>query len=356
VFPEGLTFPLSKLWSVEFPDEISYPIIANGRAFVVSAGIDGTYGNIVHAVNLADGTILWTRQVPNWTFRTNLTYGSETLFALTGDGKLLALDPATGESRWEVMVNTGWLMAAPPAYFDGLVYVGESSRLHAIRALNGVQQWVRPVAFGDGSGPTVSRWGAYVSYTCNHAYRFTPRTGALLWHHEGGCQGLGGHTAVLSDAGLLIRDDRGNLLLDKRTGTEIGTFQSGTPPATAGGRYFTLSGGLLEAHSLSDGSLDWSHQSDPKDPFISAPIIVNQAIFAGTVKGRIYAFNTASGKLHWHTDLNTDIGPPNESDSSRPARGFGAGEGVILFAASNRLFAFAGPAQHQQPAFPVNHP
>src|SRR5690606_623958 len=78
--------------------------------------------------------------------------GKDTLFSGRIDGKVLALDKATGEVKWETQVvdwkkDNATLIGAP-RYYDGKVYVGNSGsefqargRVVALDAATGEEEW-----------------------------------------------------------------------------------------------------------------------------------------------------------------------------------------------------------------------
>lgn len=338
-FPAGLTFPLTRIWSVQLPDSVSYPIVANGRAFVMTPyAVVGGVGVTVHALSLGDGKVLWTHDTPGAFRWGGLTYGLDTVFFSNYDGALKALVPESGAIRWERIVDWPWMMTAEPTYHNGQVYVGGNSRVRSINASDGSTAWVQTVSGGDRSSPAVNEWGVYVAYACNHIYRLSPSTGDVQWHHQGDCSGGGGRTPVLGNVGLLSRNlESGNLLLDKKTGETIRSFDAVPAPAVDAGRVFSVHHGILDTKKAADGSTLWTFAG--ADTIISAPIVVNDAVFVGDKAKHLYALRKSDGQLLWETTLETTIKPPDEQNAF-PLTGLTAGEGVILVPAGRWLHAF----------------
>lgn len=55
----GLVPPLKQKWSVNFGQNISYPLIVDGKVFVTVRHAS-VYGTTLYALNAADGAIVWS--------------------------------------------------------------------------------------------------------------------------------------------------------------------------------------------------------------------------------------------------------------------------------------------------------
>jgi len=115
------------------------PIVENGVIYI------STGDNDVFAVSVTSGDILWEYQAnldPNnravccgWTSR-GVGIGDGKIFGGQLDGKLVALDQATGEVLWSTQAERweeGYTITSAPLYFDGLVYTGFAGGERGIR-------------------------------------------------------------------------------------------------------------------------------------------------------------------------------------------------------------------------------
>jgi len=118
------------------------PVVAGGRVFTLDAQ------SRVTAVSTG-GELLWAADLTPASERARsasgggLAFGDGRLFATTGFGSLVALDPATGAQLWTQRTDAP--VSGAPAYRDGLVYiVSRDSRAWAVRAEDGRVQWQLP--------------------------------------------------------------------------------------------------------------------------------------------------------------------------------------------------------------------
>lgn len=248
------------------------PVVAGGRIFT----LDAQSRVMAHGT---DGAPLWSTDLTPPGERTadatggGLAFDGGKLFATTGFGALVALDPATGAALWTQKTDAA--VAGAPAARDGMVYVvGRDNRAWAVRADDGRVQWQLPgtpspsglvgaaapavgeqlVIFPFGSSELVATlrksgvrvWGALISgqrrgrvyagikditgdpvidgnvvYAGNHSGRLAAMKlsgGDRIWTAEEGAYGpvwpVGGAVFLVSDQNELVR-------LDAETGKRV---------------------------------------------------------------------------------------------------------------------------------------
>ena len=143
----NLHLPLKKLWSVPISDA-SYPVIADGRVFVLNAP-SSVYGTRLYAIDAKSGGVLWQRNIPGTYYWSALTYGDKKLYVLNFDGVLLALNPQNGATIWSKQMPGQYAFSAPPTFANGMVYVGGAGSGGTVYAVNAE----------DGSGQVDSQRG-----------------------------------------------------------------------------------------------------------------------------------------------------------------------------------------------------
>jgi outer membrane protein assembly factor BamB len=334
----GLDPPFTRRWAVDLGQPTSYPVIAGGRVFVVARNAS-TYGTQLYALDARDGRTLWQKGLGGTYYWSGIAYGGGRLFAVNGDGLLVALDPATGGQVWSRQLGQ-YSFSSEPSVQGDVVYVGgagSGGTLYAVDAATGGVRWSQSVCCGDHSSPAVADGRVHVGYACHNNYGFDATSGALLWNSNDGCTGGGGRTTVVHGGRVYARDNVAGKVHDAASGTAVGAFTSTTAPAVVGSEAYVQRDATLEALSLPAMTVRWSF-SDGR--LSIAPIVVNAAVIAGSQSGRIYALDRASGRTLWCDDVGRAITAPDEHNVSEPVVGLGAGEGLLVVPASGLIVAY----------------
>lgn len=345
-----LAFPTASAWSVALPDLLSYPLVADGKAFVLArASATGWYGTRLYALDLATGSVAWGPvAIPGTYFWAGHAYDAGKIFVLDYDGRLRAFDAATGTAGWDVQLPGQYAFSATPTAADGVVYAGgagSGGTVYAVRESDGTVLWTAGVWNGDQSSPAVAPDAVYVSYPCQ-VYKLDRVTGAPIWWHQGGCEGGGGKTAAYAGGAVYVRDwgfsgEPYGTVYDAFDATVSGSFGTATYfpiPAVADGARYVLSGGSLQRWERDATQATWSFAGD--GTLASAPIVVDDAVFVGSSSGTVYAVDAATGLERWSGSAGAAILGPDEQNVSQPLTGFGAGEGYLVVPAGSRLTAW----------------
>ena len=182
---------LVKLWGTRVESEIrSPPVVDNDQVFVRS--VDGK----LRSLAIADGAEQWVvaRRVP----ALSLTGNSQPLvagplvFAGFDDGKVIAYERASGQTRWESTITAPSgrteierLVDVDGRFVlsDGVIYVASfQGRLAALQAVNGDLLWSRefssyqPIAIDDDA--------LYLSADDSHLWAIDRRTGSAFWKQD----------------------------------------------------------------------------------------------------------------------------------------------------------------------------
>ena len=138
---------------------ISSPAIdvSRGRLYVGAArDIDGC----MYAIDIADGKRAFRADFPKGIISSPAVGRDGTLFVGCLDGKLYALDPATGNARWSFATGAPYVMGSPTVDGASVIYVGDSDGvLHAISAV-GQEQWSCRLGANIASAPCIADDGA----------------------------------------------------------------------------------------------------------------------------------------------------------------------------------------------------
>lgn len=195
------------------------------------------------------------------------TVADQALFVGTMEGRLVALDPETGETLWSFEVNGDRQTKAiygSPAVGGDAIYIGDySGSLHAL----------------------------------------SPQ-GDLLWTMELGGQIVG--SPVVADGVVLVGSSDGYLYaVDPEDEKVAWRFKTGnkvwsTPLVWQGTVYFGSLDHNLYALRLEDGGLLW--QFETNGAITARPVLRDGALLVGSFDGVFYAVDAATGRELWRFD------------------------------------------------------
>jgi outer membrane protein assembly factor BamB len=72
---------------------------------------------------------------------------------------------------------------------------------------------------------------------------------------------------------------------------------------------------------------------------VNTPIVVGSTVFVGSSSGMLYGLDLRRGQVVWSTNVGAGIPRPDEQNLS-PLTGLGAGQGLLVVPAGNRLAAY----------------
>ncbi|MEA2204993.1 MAG: hypothetical protein QOE77_1769 [Blastocatellia bacterium] len=353
---DNLTPPLTQRWSRTFGGPISYPLIAEGKVFVVANFDISSYGTKLYALDQTNGAILWEFEDRSANYRfAGLAYDAGRIFIVNFDAQVRAFDASSGAFLWRRSLLSDWTYSftAAPTAFGGSVFVlgeGIGARLFSLSQQDGSITWSTFMQSGGHSSPTVSQTCLYVSFANLHVTCYSPGTGEVIWE-RGQATGGGGKTSVLFNDRLYVRDNAAdnNLVLNATTGTDIASydvklFPKGRAPAFSGSTGYFVRAGTLLARDAASLTVKWSFNSDN---ITTAPIVVNGYVYVGSYTGTLYALDANTGANVWSRKLGEHILEPDESNAQL-LTGFAAANGLLVGSAENTLFAFqSAPAPIQ---------
>ena len=346
-------FPASAAWTATFAGQLSYPLIAGGKVYVVEAA-DFSTGSAsrLHALDRGTGATAWGPvSLPGTGQTAGHAFDGGKLFIATFDGLVLSFDAATGQPGWSTKLPQSYGFVTVPTATGGTVYLGDggSNRIVALSEANGVLLWSTPVNGGGFGTPSVAGSGVYVAYPCQ-TYRLAIATGAEVWHNDEGCSGGGGATAPVVDDRLYVRgfDFVSTLapFIDARnatTGTRgnryasVGSFTQAPIPALATDAVYLLDNATLRRFDPALGAAAWSFAGD--GTLVTPPIVVGSAVIVGAKSGMLYAVDGKTGAQTWSVQLPSGIDDNNDASVLMPS-GLAAGEGMLVVPSRHKLTAF----------------
>jgi outer membrane protein assembly factor BamB len=200
------------------------------------------------------------------------------VFATTGYGVTVALDPATGAEKWRHDLDIP--LRGAPAFANGKVYVvTQDNQLVALSADKGTQLW-DAVAIVENAGllgaapPAIADDTLVIGYSSGELNAIKTDTGQVTW------QDNLARTARLTALASLTDID--------------------ASPVIDRGRVFAIGhGGRMVALDLATGERVWERSLGG----VSTPWVAGDFLFTVTTDGEVVALTRRDGRIRWVTQL-----------------------------------------------------
>ena len=267
------------------------------------------------------GALAWRVTLPA-ALASCLTLADGVLYACDADGKLHALNAATGKSHWQQPADLGeWRVYRQVAAAGDLVLVGPTDSrtipqadkaVLALEVATGAVRWRSPLAARLVSDPATAGDGVYAATSDGHAASLALADGSLRWRVPLRSVGL----AAPAAAGDLVvfGGDKGLLTaLAAADGSEAWSFQAEPdpqwgaglpyPPVYAEGRiYVTCWNRRCYALDAGTGAVIWASEQTKRPPLTPPAVHEGKVYFCGHDR-YVYCLGAASGAVQWQTQL-----------------------------------------------------
>lgn len=280
------------------------PIVYDGRVFTLDS--DGA----VSAFSISGGSAQWRVSLAPTTDKTgpgfaaitenilNLTaddgggYGGGIaaeggrVFAASGFGAVIALDPANGNRVWEKNLSVP-IRSAPTAAMDRLFVLTVEGKLYCLSTIDGTELWVvrglpQQASLGLNASPAVDGDVVVVPYSSGDLVALRVADGSGLWSES---------------------------LSRQRTTSQLASMSDAARPVVDNGTVFAVGhGGRMVATVAKTGERLWSLTVPGTQP----PYVAGDSVFVVDTSGQLMAVNRRDGRTQWTTKLpgsNTWAGP-----------------------------------------------
>jgi outer membrane protein assembly factor BamB len=337
VADNAFTIPTRRRWVADTGGQISYPLIAGGRVYVLV--INGSTRTL-RAFASSDGSTAWSTPV---SANSNaLAYDGGRVFVTDDSETVSAFDAGTGLPLWIAPLQaSNTTDISPPTARNGLVLVNRTGEIVALNATTGTVAWTRPLSNQGYSGgtPAISNDAVYVG--CGGGTKLRLSDGSVVWSHAtGSCDTAG---SVFGDRFYEGSMTSGGVD-DAVSGEPIAKFDLNTPFTGAydGNRgYFAHASqntavSQLSALDLATGVTAWNYIGDTSMGY--APLVVNGVVYSASVGGHLYAVSAGTGALLWTDDMGQPLVTPIVATFKH--RGMAVGEGLLVVPDGNDLIAY----------------
>ena len=267
---------------------------------------------ILSPANVANLTVKWRTNIGGGCFASASVVAGKLYTADTGsaNGKLHALDSATGQELWTFPSDAlnGDHAWTTPAVANGIVYFGVNRPIpvvYAVNATTGQEVWhhTGPIA-NIVSSPTLIDGRLYVAFTDGSIRALDATNGQIIWNvtHTAGAYSS---PAIAAGRLYIAIHNQGLLALDANTGSELWLAPMPGPqwssPAVDNGRVFVGSRDdhKLYAFDAITGNTLWT--ATTSDWVQTSPAVGNGVVYIGNNSGNVYAYNAETGGLVWQS-------------------------------------------------------
>lgn len=252
------------------------------------------------------------------------------VFVGTRDGEVYALDAYTGDQSWRYMLDGP--MNSAPITAGGVVYVssevGDSDLIYALDASTGVELWqyelpsswvlalmeVEGVLYVGSNGPSYIPTG--------HVHALDASTGREIWHRRMSpgwvsSPAVGGGTVYFAsrrgeDAPGFFRSfDFGHVhAVDASTGAELWRSKTDfhvlySPMVVEDALYVGSMSGRVSALDSSSGDQLWSYEAGAW--LRSSPVTVDGKVYFSSWDGHVHALKASDGELLWRYEADCGL-------------------------------------------------
>lgn len=260
-----------------------------------------------------------------------------TLYIGTYDGRVFALDAATGETRWS-SPPTGSMQSVERSLAvagDVILVGGGDGSLDALDRRNGSPLWSLKADSAIYSAPLIIN-NQVLFATDYTAYAAELETGKLIWQSSINTSNGNGSSPAYDDGLLFIPTGNDLVALNAIDGSEVWHVQSQNWFwGVAVSHSHVYAGNVdsnLYAYDAKTGSELWKFKADNQGnfDFWSTPALLDDQLFIGNSDRNLYALNVLTGELLWKFKTDGDaISDPVIAD------------GVIYISDSNHATALA---------------
>ena len=259
-------------------------------------------------------------------FGSPVVYQGGVYFA-SRDGKIYAIDDATGETRWVVQViEPGTELPDPsakpdefwrryergflgtPAVDDRFVYVGGLDGVcRALDCGTGAVAWSQDLLGPISDSPLLTPESVVIGTRLGELFALERGKGEPRWDYSAGAPI--NSSAAFAEGLVVVGTGRGVAAIDASTGnaTWEAAFTDGAKcdasPVIADGRVYAASwSGKVAALNLADGQVLWEQQVGDR-PIFAAPTVAAGKVFVATTGGAIAALDAVTGVSLWKGQL-----------------------------------------------------
>lgn len=289
---------LEELWTMKVAGGAfeSTPAIADGVCYV--GDMDGK----LYALNLATGKEIWTHKIDSGYIASPSIRG-ELLYIGDIDGKFYAFDRKAGQPKWSIQADAQ-IDSGANFWRENVLFGSQDANLYCVNAASGEQVWKFAIQDQIRCMPTVVGDRSFVA-GCDSMFHIIDLTRGKEIAAVPIEAPTGVTPAVLGDL-VHFGTESGTLfgvnwkeakVVWKVEDKAAGQPMRGSPAVQEGVLVAGSRSRRVQAHNPANGDELWTFPT--KQRIDSSPVIVGQKVYVAAGDGRLYALDLKSGKELW---------------------------------------------------------
>ncbi|MGE3623838.1 MAG: PQQ-binding-like beta-propeller repeat protein [Bdellovibrionales bacterium] len=300
---------------------LAMPVAANGMLFTMDSR------GLVRAFDAATGDRKWEfdttpENADQDELGGGISFGDDMLYASSGFGEVIALDPANGTMKWRRMVGNP-VRGAPTVYGERVYVVSIDNELKALDAKTGEILWhhrgiAESATLMGASNPAAAGDSVLAAYSSGEIFNLRPENGRVSWSYMLTVPSQVGAMPAIADIRGLPVVDQGRVFaishsgraasIDQRTGERVWEADIGgvNTPLVSGDTVYVLSNDMqLVALTRDSGRVIWvselQKREDPEDndsdPVLwTGPIMAANRLWLVNSLGQLVNFDPSDGR------------------------------------------------------------
>ncbi len=298
------------------------PLVGGGKVFTLDAA-----GN-VSAFSTSSGAKAWSTSVTPANessragFGGGLALDGDTLYATTGYGTVVAINPASGAIQWTKSLGKP-IRNSPTAAAGKIFFVSTDNNLYALNASTGEQAWKQrglpqSATLLSNASPAVAGGIVVAPFPAGDIVAYETGSGKAAWRDslsrstEKSASGvLGDPARPVVDRGVVYAVSHGGRMIatSLASGARVWTrnVASTQMPWVAGDAVFVVDvAGRLMALGRNDGEVRWVAEL-PKATRWSGPVLAGNQVWLVSSEGLLVGVDARGGQISSKVDLDTDV-------------------------------------------------
>ena len=311
------------------------PVVGGGMVFAVD-----TEG-VVHAFDAQSGARRWSHRmevpgnVRSSAFGGGAAYDNGRVYATNGAGEVAALDAQSGTEIWKVQ-PAGPLRGSPTIAFNSVYVMTQDNQIHALDTATGATRWnesgsqAQAGVFGV-AAPAAGQGTVIAGYSSGELVAYRYENGLVVWSDALARTSISTEVGSLTDidadpiidSGKVYALGQGGRMAayELVTGQRIWELNVAgiSTPAVAGEWIFALTDDArMLAIARASGRVRWMTQlqryRDEEDRegaiFWTGPVLAGNSLWVASSRGQVYRISTGEGSASLFTDLDEPVSLP----------------------------------------------